>query len=157
MPDKKTYKLMVVEDDDIDFMSIERELSKLIEPQIVRYKNAEDAISNIESASSFDCIILDYILPGENGLEIVRSIRKHDLITPIVMFTGKGNEKIAVSAMKLGLTDYIVKDNMTDSMESVIDIIEIGQVVDHKVQEIEDKLEKLNDKFEHLKQDHDSD
>jgi len=153
MSNIKNYKLIVVEDDDVDFMSIERELNKLIEPEIIRYKNAEDILAEIKSVSEFDCVILDYLLPGENGLEIIKHIRKYDSITPVVMFTGKGSEKIAVSAMKLGLTDYIIKDNMAESMESVISIIEDGQAVDDQVQEIEDKLDRLNNRVEELKQD----
>jgi len=149
---KSSYKLMVVEDDDVDFMSIERALNNVIEANIVRFENAEDALVYIEShKNGFDCYILDYILPGESGLEIIKAVRKKDNLTPIVMFTGKGNENVAVTAMKLGLTDYIVKDSIIESMQNVIDIIERGMAIDSKVRDIESKLAKLNNKVENFK------
>tara|TARA_B100001057_G_scaffold490377_1_gene578497 strand:+ start:166 stop:636 length:471 start_codon:yes stop_codon:yes gene_type:complete len=151
---KNSYRLMVVEDDDVDFMSIERNLNSIIDADIVRFNNAEDALAHIEAhKNGFDCYILDYILPGESGLEIIKAVRKRDDLTPIVMFTGKGNENVAVTAMKLGLTDYIVKDDIAESMRSVVNIIEQGMAIDSKVRNIESKLAKLKGRTGRLESD----
>ncbi len=58
---------------------------------------------------TYDVVALDFKLPGQDGLEIM-----HKLLDaphpPIIMITGTGNEQTAVEAMKLGASDYIVKD-----------------------------------------------
>ncbi|KST65416.1 PAS sensor protein [Mastigocoleus testarum BC008] len=58
---------------------------------------------------NFNFVITDYQLRWTTGLDILRTIKKKYPDCPVVMFTGTGNEEIAVEAMKLGLDDYIIK------------------------------------------------
>lgn len=56
-----------------------------------------------------DLIILDIMLPGMNGLDVCRDLRKRDIITPIIMLTAKGEEIDKVVGLELGADDYITK------------------------------------------------
>ena len=56
-----------------------------------------------------DCVLLDYRLPDAEGLESLRHIRQRHPDVPVVLITGAGSEEVAVEAMKLGATDYVVK------------------------------------------------
>lgn len=56
-----------------------------------------------------DVILVDYSLPGLDGLQVIELILKKDFDIPLIMITGQGDEEIAVTAMKLGAYDYIVK------------------------------------------------
>src|SRR5215470_4973037 len=56
-----------------------------------------------------DCVLLDYRLPDAEGLESLRQIRQRHPDVPVVVITGAGSEEVAVEAMKLGATDYVVK------------------------------------------------
>src|SRR5438034_409916 len=56
-----------------------------------------------------DCVLLDYRLPDLDGLECLRRLRRDHPEVPVVMITGAGSEELAVEAMKLGATDYVVK------------------------------------------------
>jgi len=138
----KIYKIMIVEDDSVDAMSIARTLDALLKNKVTIFETVADAISNI-SSQDFDCYILDYLLPDGTGLEVLEAIRNSNKITPTVMFTGKGSEKIAVSAMKAGLTDYIVKSEMLKSMQVVVDLVKQGDELDLAVQDIQSKFDKL--------------
>jgi two-component system response regulator AtoC len=59
--------------------------------------------------AEFDCVVLDYRLPDADGLKTLRRIRQAHPDLPVVVVTGAGSEEIAVEAMKLGATDYVVK------------------------------------------------
>jgi PAS domain S-box-containing protein len=63
-----------------------------------------------------DCILLDYRLPDMDGLEFLSELRNktngNNPFIPVVMLTGYGDEKIAVLAMKNGVSDYLVKDDL---------------------------------------------
>lgn len=62
-----------------------------------------------------DCVLLDYQLPDLNGLEFLSALRHDDKVhtIPVILFTGQGNESIAVQAMKTGAHDYLVKQDIS--------------------------------------------
>ncbi len=56
-------------------------------------------------------LLLDYRLPGMNALELLKELRQvHRVDVPMVLITGQGDEEVAVQALKLGATDYVVKN-----------------------------------------------
>jgi len=58
---------------------------------------------------NFDLVITDYQLRWTTGLKILKAVKKRYPQRPVVMFTGTGSEEVAVSAMKAGLDDYVIK------------------------------------------------
>lgn len=61
--------------------------------------------------SQFDLLLLDYRLPGMNALDLLKELEFHDSPKlPIVLVTGQGDEEVAVQALRLGVTDYLVKN-----------------------------------------------
>jgi DNA-binding response OmpR family regulator len=60
-------------------------------------------------AGGADVILLDVMLPGVNGYEICRAVRRHGLDVPILMLTAKGEETDIVLGLDLGADDYITK------------------------------------------------
>ena len=61
--------------------------------------------------ASYCALLLDYRLPQENALEIVKRIKESSYPDiPVILVTGKGDEEIAVKALKLGVFDYVTKD-----------------------------------------------
>jgi signal transduction histidine kinase len=61
-------------------------------------------------ATCYDVVIVDQTMPGLSGLDVIRKLVSSGKHPPIIMVTGTGNERIAVEAMKLGASDYLVKD-----------------------------------------------
>jgi len=60
-----------------------------------------------------DCVLLDFNMPGDNGLTVLRQLKSLDPLVAVVMMTSAGSQVIAVSAMKSGALDYVVKDTIT--------------------------------------------
>ena len=60
-----------------------------------------------------DCILLDYSMPGKDGLEILRQLKSREPFIPVIFMTGEGSAAIAASAIKGGAFDYLTKSSLT--------------------------------------------
>ncbi|WP_181357626.1 PAS domain-containing protein [Stenomitos frigidus] len=60
-----------------------------------------------------DLILLDYSLPGMDGLEFLACMQQEGRRVPVLMLTGQGNETIAAQAIKRGAQDYLIKGHLT--------------------------------------------
>jgi DNA-binding response OmpR family regulator len=72
---------------------------------------AADGLAGIEAVRSFrpDLIILDAMLPGANGFQVLRAIRGEGVITPVMMLTALGEEADQVRAFRLDADQYVTK------------------------------------------------
>jgi signal transduction histidine kinase len=62
-------------------------------------------------ATPYAAVVVDQTMPSLNGLEVLRVMTTRQPLPPTIMVTGTGDEQIAVEAMKLGASDYLVKDS----------------------------------------------
>ncbi|MEJ2314716.1 MAG: diguanylate cyclase [Nitrospirota bacterium] len=69
-----------------------------------------EAIERLRGDDLPDLLLIDVRLPDMSGIEVLREANRLGVRVPSVIVTGAGDEKIAVSAMKLGALDYVVKD-----------------------------------------------
>ncbi|MDE2030724.1 MAG: response regulator transcription factor [Patescibacteria group bacterium] len=63
----------------------------------------------IMSHSDYDLLILDLMLPGKSGLDICATLRKKEIMTPIIMLTAKDTIDDKVTGLDIGADDYLVK------------------------------------------------
>lgn len=105
----KAYQLLLVDDDEVDIMTFERALRKSqLNYKIDVCKNADEALVTI-TKNQYDCIFLDYLLPGIDGLQLLVKIRELNVLTPVAVLTSQGDEKIAVQMIQNGAFDYFNK------------------------------------------------
>jgi PAS domain S-box-containing protein/putative nucleotidyltransferase with HDIG domain len=106
---EETLRVLVVDDNPDDRALIKRELSR--EFPRVQVTEVADAQAHALALAEepFHLVITDYMLGWSNGLSILRDIKALWPECPVVMFTGTGNEEVAVEAMKNGLEDYVLK------------------------------------------------
>lgn len=64
---------------------------------------------DLASTEEYDCIILDRMLPGMEGLEICRELRKKGIHTPVLILTAKGQIEDKVKGLDTGADDYLTK------------------------------------------------
>ncbi|HEY9828503.1 MAG TPA: response regulator, partial [Stenomitos sp.] len=106
-------KVLVVDDDEVDRMAVQRALSRAeVQLELFEATNCAQAIQILKS-TPMDCVFLDYRLPDQDGLALIRLIRSLEILSPLVVLTGQGDEQIAVDMMKAGATDYLSKSKIS--------------------------------------------
>jgi DNA-binding response OmpR family regulator len=100
-------KVLIVEDDP----AASELLSLHLSAAGFHVTSASDGIKGLELGrlQRYDLVILDVMLPGKNGLEICRELRKADPSTTIMMLTSRGEEVDKVLGLELGADDYVTK------------------------------------------------
>lgn len=101
------YRILVVEDDH----AIRNGLTDALTVSgydVLPVKDGYDAL-NVIHAEDYDLALLDVVLPGASGFDLLRLIREDRATVPILMLTAKGAEADKVRGLKLGADDYVVK------------------------------------------------
>ncbi|MGA2386784.1 MAG: response regulator [Candidatus Bathyarchaeia archaeon] len=125
---RKNLKLRIlyVEDDPNDQLIMKHALEKNlpIDFDLTTASTGQEGLSEVEK-KKFDLLLLDYMLPAMSGIELLNELQKRKVHTPIIFVTSKGSEKIAVEAIKLGVIDYIVKDEIGTNrlINSIMEIV----------------------------------
>ena len=77
--------------------------------------SVDEAVKKMEE-QSYDAVISDYEMPQKNGLQFLKELReKHNKI-PFVIFTGKGREEVAITALNLGADGYYNKQGSPETV-----------------------------------------
>jgi signal transduction histidine kinase len=110
---EKEMRILMLEDYQEDVGLIEHALRKDGLVFVSRRVDARDEF--IDALSSFrpDVILSDHALPQFNSLEALKICQKADLNVPFILVTGTVSEEFAVSCLKLGADDYVLKSNLT--------------------------------------------
>lgn len=96
-------------DDDPDLLDlICRFLEKEEEMRIDTCMSGTEALDALNT-THYDAIVLDYELPGMNGIDFLRMIKGRGNDTPIIVFTGKGQEETVIKALNYGADYYLQK------------------------------------------------
>lgn len=81
--------------------------------RVVAKTSASDGLEALKY-DSFECVVSDYELPGENGIEFLETIRETHPDIPFILFTSKGSEEVASDAISAGVSDYLQKGMGTE-------------------------------------------
>ena len=113
LPDRE-IKILLIEDNRVDREIYKQCLREVGKPQF-QFAEAASAAEGIEMAAAFrpDCILLDYDLPDQTGLDLLAQFDPPGPPAAVVMLTALGGEGLAVRAMKAGVTDYLPKRQVT--------------------------------------------
>ena len=103
----ETPKILVVDDD----MRLRALLERYLVEQgfVVRSAANSEQMDRLLERENFHLLVLDLMLPGEDGLSICRRLRQNSNDIPIVMLTAKGDEVDRIIGLELGADDYMPK------------------------------------------------
>lgn len=103
-------KVLYVEDDPMDADLTRRALQRAGLPLHLDVARSEaDALDRLASGETYDVLLTDLHLPDGTGFSLLTYVREHYLPMAVVLITGQGDEETAVSALKAGANDYLVK------------------------------------------------
>ncbi len=116
---KKLVNILMIEDfqDDAELISFELDRGK-IDHKITRIWEIDKLEDELQKLV-WDLVLCDYYLPGFNGADAIRIIRKKRPDLPIILVSGMVGDEKAVEVMKLGARDYILKDNLNRLIPAV--------------------------------------
>lgn len=115
----QNYSIVVIENDPLLNSTVKEILSEKYK-EVLTFTDAQQALHEINSIGP-DVILLDIFLGHANGLDILEQIRKKGHTMPVLMMTAVSDIKIAVSAMKLGAEDFIIKPLDPEQLEVAVE------------------------------------
>jgi DNA-binding NarL/FixJ family response regulator len=94
--------------------------------EIIWKENGPDGIAEAVNNSAIDVILMDYFLPGMNGLEITRALKEKNIDIPVVFLTVNKDMNLALEVMKLGVQDYLVKEEISTPIlpKTILTVVE---------------------------------
>lgn len=116
-------------DDDTSYMAVAQHLLSKYQGKkfnILWKQDGPSAIEELLKNPAVDMLLVDYYLPGPNGLEVIKAIRERNIDIPIIFLTSNRDFRLAIEAMKYGVEDYMVKDEAVDSVlpRMIVNILE---------------------------------
>jgi len=113
--DSRNYHILVIEDNPGDFMLIQEYLDdSILAPDLIHvesYKEAFQALTDPHSRP-YDVILLDLTLPDRSGVLLIHDIMSIGIRTPVIVLTGYTDFEFSIRSMSMGISDYILKDDL---------------------------------------------
>ncbi|GAB5379152.1 MAG: GGDEF domain-containing response regulator [Aliiglaciecola sp.] len=109
--------ILLVDDDLVDREIVKRAISRHISPEkLIEVNTAQEGLDALE-LDSFDIVLLDYMMPNLNGLEMMKVLRSRPKLgnAAIVMMSASGDEKLALKCLQAGAQDFLPKDEISAS------------------------------------------
>jgi len=121
-----TSALVMLVDDEVPFVeTMTKRLSKRQLTVVPAYSGRE-ALENLEK-NAVDVVILDVKMPGMDGIETLREIKKIHPLVEVIMLTGHATVETAVEGMRLGAFDYLMKPCEIEEL-----LTKVGEAKDKK-------------------------
>ncbi len=123
-------RILIVDDDDLICISLKKVLVKL-DYEVAICMEGGEALEKVEEFDP-DLVLLDLYLTSHFGIDILKEIQKRRYEIPVIMITGYSDVKLAVSAMKAGAFDFLLKP---------IDLTQLQNVLDKAIEKVQLKSE----------------
>ncbi len=130
----KTVRIMLVEDN-VEFARLVQLFLRQYKPEtfeVVWKENGTQALQDFVDGGQYDVILMDYFLPQQNGLEVTRRLHERNIRVPIIFLTVNKDFDLAVEVLKLGVEDYLVKEEITTPVlpKTILNVLERQKLVE---------------------------
>ncbi len=136
--EKEKIRILLVEDN--------KDFAKLVQVYLNRFdkdkfeivwkENYTETMKELDANLDFHIILMDYFLPGRNGFEITKELKAKKITIPIVFLTVNKDIDLALDIMKLGVDDYLVKEEISSPVlpRTVLSVIEKRRLSNQLIQ-----------------------
>ena len=131
------YTILLVDDDAI-FREELREILLMEKYDVLEASNGKEALSIIKKPHIIDLIILDERMPGLDGTEVLRKLKKIDSNLPIIILTGYSTKEVAIKALRADADDYLEKPLKVEKA-----LVRIQNILNKKQKEVKGIIDKL--------------
>lgn len=134
-------------DDDVEAIKFVEVVLRKVEEfrfRIIAKDSGESALQELETNRDINLIIMDYFLPGANGFDTAKTIFQKNYKIPIVFLTVNRDMNVAIEAMKLGVADYILKEDLNNAffVQTIIGVLQKQKLL-RELSELEVKKRRL--------------
>lgn len=106
---------VLVVDDEKEFVEALAQRLELRDFEVLTAFSGEDALTRLKDKEA-DVVILDVKMPGRDGIEVLREIKKSKPLLEVIMLTGYATVPTAIEGMKLGAFDFLMKPTETEDL-----------------------------------------
>jgi signal transduction histidine kinase len=138
----QSESFLVIDDDPVEREILVETIKNAFPGGNVRQATDPHEAETLCTEHKFDCVLLDFNMPQMDGVSLSRRLRAHAPYLPLVLVTGVGDEVLAASALRSGISDYIPKsrinnDSMRRAISRAIHITTQARVIDEQRNELE--------------------
>ena len=147
--------ILLIDDNPDDRELVIRQLQKEFQEIKITIVKDKKEFNHAFENESFDLVITDYIFYWSDGLTILKKIKTMFPNMPVIMFTGTGNEEVAVEAMQAELDDYIIKSpkhfsRLAVSINKLLERYKEKKMLEIAEQDREVALKQIEKNLEHF-------
>jgi len=128
-------KIIVVDDEKRICHNVEKILSKN-NFEVIHALSAQEALEKM-ATDSFSLLISDIVMPGKNGLELLKMVKKEWPLTKAIMMTAYASTDTAMKAIRLGALDYIPKPFTPDELRNTVEGVLSGKWIEAPIKDAE--------------------
>ena len=136
----KNLKILLIEDDMIEVMKLNRSISKLeMNHKIIEANNGEEALKLLSKKDNLpDIILLDLNMPKINGIEFLSILKSDDTLKhiPTIILTTSNNQKDLIACYEIGIAGYVLKplkyEEYVSKIENILAYWSINELKKHK-------------------------
>jgi response regulator of citrate/malate metabolism len=113
--EKREVNVLIIEDNENFARLVQIYLRRYTDVKfnIIWKEDGELGLHELKENPEIDIILMDYFLPGQNGLDTTLQIRENNIKVPIIFLTVNKDFNLALEVMKAGVSDYIVKEEIS--------------------------------------------
>ena len=135
----RALKVLFV-DDEIDFLETLMKRMKKRGIEVAGVGNGEQALDYLNQ-KSVDVVVLDVRMPGIDGIQTLREIKRIDPLMEVIMLTGHASIEVAIEGMELGAFDYLMKPADIDELfYKIQDAFKKRTIQQEKIKKLEDLI-----------------